>query len=168
MSIRLNLHHENKSVEVTLETAKQSQLIKGLFEEFPPEPGMEVPIPEMNDVSVDLFERTIAFMERRSRIPMKEIQKPLFITLQECVDLEDYQTVSDLDFHSLGKLLKLSTYLNVPDLVDLIGARLADMIRDLTPEQLAEKLGVNYRDVISEEEENQVRKNVEESLAQYN
>jgi len=159
---------ETQVVQTTLKAAQQSLLLKGMFE-------------EMNEVTVDLtgipiyaqdvslvnLQRAVAFMERRAETPMKEIQQPLFMSLRDCVDEEDFQTVAELDYYELGRLLSLASYLNIPDLVGLIGARLAEKIRDITPEQLAQELGVNYRDVISEEEEEAVRKRVEESLAQY-
>ena len=149
--------------------AQQSKLLKGLIEEFSESDLQNESIPiYAEDLTMDNLIRAVAFMARRSAAPMKEIQQPLFVSLSECVDEDDFLTVSDLGFYDLGKLLTLATYLNIPGLVELIGARLAEMIRDITPEQLAQQLGVDYRSVISQEEENAVRKKVEESLAQYN
>ena len=161
--------NESETVQTTFKAAQQSKLLKGLFEEFSETDFQTEAIPIcVENLTMDNLIRAVAFMARRSAAPMKEIQQPLFVSLSECVDEADFQTVSDLGFYDLGKLLALATYLNIPDLVELIGARFAEMIRDITPEQLAEKLGVNYRDVISQEEEDTVRKNVEDSLAQYN
>jgi hypothetical protein len=161
--------NETETVKTTFKVAQQSKLLKGLFEEMNEQVMNLDAIPiYAEDLTMDNLIRAVAFMVRRSAAPMKEIQQPLFVSLSECVDEADFLTVSDLGFHDLGKLLTLATYLNIPDLVELIGARLAEMIRDITPEQLAEKLGVDYRSVISQEEEDAVRQKVEESLAQYN
>lgn len=164
-----------KTVKTTIKAAQQSVLLKGLFEE------MESGFIEDNMSAIPIFGEeedleklhetlkiAISFMELRAETPMNEIQKPLFMTLKECVGDQFFAIVGTLDYASLGRLLSLSFYLNIPDLTELIGARLAEMIQNITPQQLAEQLGVNYRDVISEEKEAAVRKQVEDSLAQYN
>jgi hypothetical protein len=164
-----------KTVNTTLAAAQQSILLKGLFEEM--ESGFVGEITEAIPVYVqdtdeeralNTLKVAVSFMEYQSVTPMKEIQKPLFMTLRECVGDQFFNIVGSLDYSALGYLMSLAAYLNIPGLTELIAARLAEMIRDITPQQLAVQLGVNYRDVISEEEEAAVRKRVEDSLAQYN
>jgi hypothetical protein len=172
--VRLQAHDDStKTVETTLKVAQQSTLLKGLFEEFTDEAMFSEPIPIYaqdtdSERVLSTLKIAISFMELQAETPMREIQKPLFMSLRECVGDQFFGIVGSLDYSTLGHLMSLAAYLNIPGLMELIGARLAEMIRDITPQQLAEQLGVNYRDVISEEEEAAVRKRVEDSLAQYN
>jgi hypothetical protein len=174
--ITLMIQEDNtKTVQTSLKAAQQSILLKGLFEEL--ESGFvegsteAIPIYAQEtdkDRALETLKVAVSFMELQAKTPMNEIQKPLFMSLRNCVGDQFFGIVGDLDYSTLGRLMSLAAYLNIPGLLELIGARLAEMIRDITPHQLAEQLGVNYRDVISEEEEAAVRERVEASLAQYN
>lgn len=174
VTLQIN-ENSTKTVKTTLATARQSVLLKGLFEEVEATNIQEnvdvVPVFVQDtdeDRALETLKIAVSFMELQVKNPMKEIQKPLFMSLKDCVGDEFFGIVGSLDYSTLGHLMSLAAYLNIPGLMELIGARLAEMIRDITPQQLAEQLGVNYRDVISEEEEAAVRERVEDSLAQYN
>lgn len=153
----------NQTVEISYKAAIQSTLLKGLIEELGQESWPE-PIPVMcEDYQLEDLKTVVEFLERHADKPMASIPQPLYKPLREFVDQEDFETVN-VDFENIDKIrrmINLAIYLNISGIYELCIARLVDMSSDMTPQELADKLHMVYRDVITDEMEEEIMRGLD-------
>ena len=121
------------------------------------------------DYQFEDLQTVVAFTERHVDKAMKPIPHPLYKPLREFVDQEDFETVT-VDFDNIDKIrrmLNLAIYLNIHGIYELCIAKLVDMSSNTSPQDLADKLQLVYRDVITEEMEEEISREIDVKFSKW-
>jgi S-phase kinase-associated protein 1 len=139
---------------VNVDVAKQSILLRGLFEEFQDNSYTTEIIPVENIRSV-ILQKIIEYMEYIHINPPSIINKPLNNPdLRNILSDWEYKFVYVED-SILFELIVASTYLNIPSLTDLVSAKIASYMVNKTTEEIRIRFGIESD--LSEEEEQKIR-----------
>lgn len=141
---------DGKEVEVAVDVACMSTLIKNMVEDS----GTDEAIPLPN-VKSEILEKVIEYCKHHKDNPPEEIAKPLKTSnLEEVVSQWDAAFV-DVEQDKLFELILAANYLDIKSLLDLTCAKVASMIKGKTPEEIRKQF--NIVNDFTPEEEAQVR-----------
>jgi len=144
---------EQAKVEVTWKAACMSELIKQMLQDDGDED--EVPEIPLLEVSKDILEKVVLFLNKHRDDPMKKIEKPIkTANMSEIVDKWDADFI-ELDQEPLFKLILAANYLDIPDLLDLGITKFCTMIKDKDANEVKKLLNIDPS--ITPEEERLVR-----------
>ena len=142
---------DGKTLEVEDSCFRLSKVLSELVNDFP-EPEKELPI---NDVTEDTLKKIITYLEhyKDPEVKPKDIPKPLpGPDLKLILDDWDYKYIIDLTLPKCVDLINGANYLNIPELVALVSARLASEMINCEVEEAREKFGITS-DMTEEEKE---------------
>jgi len=112
-----------------------------------PQDGVDLP-----KVSPHVLKKVISFCEYYVTDPMNEIPKPLKKELKEYVQEWYAQFLDSMDEDALADVIMAANYMDVRPLLNLTCAKVAIIIRDMSPEEIREKYNIK-NDFTPEEEE---------------
>ena len=140
-------------VEVTRKAACMSELIKSMLaDDDDPNEVPEIPLLE---VSKDILDKVVVFLNKHRDDPMKTIHKPISTSnLKDIVSEWDADYI-DLEQEQLFKVILAANYLDIPSLLDLGITKFCTMIKDKDVDEVKEML--NIEKGITPEEERLVR-----------
>ena len=141
---------EGDKFKVKKKIAEFSNLAKVMLSQNKDDEDLfEIPLP---NVSSDVMVKVIEFSNYHvTNGPMKQIQKPLQSTnMEKIVDEWDAQFVNNLNGNIFSKLIKAAYYLEIKSLLVLLLAKVASMIKGMTPEEIRQTFKVK-RDFTQQE-----------------
>lgn len=118
----------------------------------------EIPLPNLTG---DVFEKVLTYMNHHVDNPAKPIEKPLKSDKMAEVleDPFDVEFIKDTPLEMDFRLLLAANYLNIDGLLDLMCGKVASRLKGLTPEQIHEKYGIVT--TLTKEEEAQLLREAE-------
>lgn len=140
--------NDDKIICITREAVKQSKLINEMLQEDDDDVA-EVPLME---IDFETLQKVVMFMKHHEHDPMTMIPAPLPKSeLTNYVSSWDYFFVNHrqkdkpnwLDGPPLLALGFASDYLDIPPLLELVGAMIASVIRDMEPDEIYEMFGID-------------------------
>jgi S-phase kinase-associated protein 1 len=137
---------DGDEVEVDVEVAQKSVLIKGLIDDS----GVEEQIPLPN-VKRPILEKVIAFCTHLKDHQPPEIEKPLRSTDMASVVDPWYAEYINLEQEVLFELIMASNYLDIKPLLELACAKVASLIKNKTIEEIRKFFNIE-NDFTPEEE----------------
>ena len=142
---------EGESLEVDLEVAQQSVILKNMIEDT----GKEDSIP-LNNLKLSTLKKVIEFCEHHKDVKLKPIDKPLRTNnLAEVVD-KWYAEFIDLEkTDDIIDIVIAANYLDIDALTELSCAKLATLIKGKSTEEIRKKFGIEND--FTPEEEAQIR-----------
>ena len=132
---------DGKTVEVEDSCFKLSKVLSNLVNDFP-EPEKELPI---NDVTEDTLKKIITYLEhyKDPEVKPKDIPKPLpGPDLKLVLDDWDFNYITPLSLQECVDLINGANYLDIPELVTLVSARLASEMLNCEVEEARAKFGI--------------------------
>ena len=139
-----------KGYPIQKKTAMLSNLVKTVLDQDPS--SKEVPLPNVKGA---ILKKVIAYMEYHVTKPAKEIKKPLnsseMIDVVEAWDADFVNVSQDILF----ELILAANYMDIKSLLDLTCAKVANMMKGKSPEQIRKLF--NLTNDFSPEEEEAVR-----------
>ena len=115
---------------LSLEAANGSEVIKNLIKDFP---GEEINFENIPD---DILTKIIEYLEHHKSIPPKKIPMPLpKKDFKECVDQWDYEFIN-IELEKIFEIMMAANYMHIQSLLDLTSAKIADVIRGKSPEEI--------------------------------
>jgi S-phase kinase-associated protein 1 len=136
-------------VEITRKAACLSELIKSMLQDD--DDPNEVPEIPLLEVSKDILDKVVLFLNKHRDDPMKDIPKPIHTSdLSELVSEWDVQYI-DLEQEQLFKVILAANYLDIPPLLDLGITKFCCMIKDKGVDEIKEMLNIE-KDITPEEE----------------
>lgn len=140
-------------VEVTRKAACMSELIKSMLQDD--DDPNEIPEIPLLEVSKDILDKVVIFLNKHRDDPMKDIPKPIpTADIRELVSEWDANYI-DLEQEQLYKVILAANYLDIPQLLDLGITKFCCMIKDKDVDQVKEMLNIDKG--ITPEEERLVR-----------
>lgn len=116
---------DGEIVEVDVDVAEKSVLIKGLIDDSGTED--EIPLP---NVKKPILERVVTFCEHLKNHQPPEIEKPLRSTDMSVVVDQWHSDYINLEQEELFELIMASNYLDIKPLLELACAKVASMIKN--------------------------------------
>jgi len=140
-------------VEISRKAAVMSKLIEQMLQDDDdPDEIPEIPLME---VSKEILDKVVEFLNHHKDDPMRDIQKPITTNdLKSIVGEWDARYI-DLEQEKLFKVILAANYLDIPSLLDLGICKVACMIKGKDPEEV--KKMFNIEPDITPEEEKMVR-----------
>ena len=139
--------------EISCAAARVSALLASMIDDEDDEKVIEIPLPNVRGRVLALV---AAFCKEHANSPMPEIEKPLKCSnLSEVVSQWDSDFV-DIEMELLSELMVASNYLDLKCLLHLTCAKVALMIRGLTPKEIRKQF--NLVNDFTPAEEDAVRK----------
>ncbi len=132
---------DGKTLEVEDSCFRLSKVLSELVNDFP-EPEKELPI---NEVTEDTLKKIIEYLEhyKDPKVNPKDIPKPLpGPDLKLILDDWDYKYIIDLTLPKCVDLINGANFLNIPELVALVSARLASEMINCEVEEARAKFGI--------------------------
>jgi hypothetical protein len=129
-----------------------SGFLREMFEQDPETTTVSLP-----KVSNEMLTKIIGYMVSHGTNIPEEIEKPLSSSnLKDCgVDDFDVQLVN-LNDEQMEQLLNAVHYMLIPSLIDLVSAKYASILKDLTPEQIRTRYNITR--VVTPEEVEKIKK----------
>jgi S-phase kinase-associated protein 1 len=146
-------NQDNVKVEITRKAAYMSELMKSMLADD--DDPSEVPEIPLLEVSKDILDKVVEFLNRHKDDPMKEISKPIQTNnLVEIVGDWDANFI-DLEQEKLFKVILAANYLDIPSLLDLGICKIACMVKGKEPDEVKKMFNIELD--ITPEEEKMVR-----------
>jgi S-phase kinase-associated protein 1 len=143
---------DSVKVTITRKAAMMSELIKSMLADDDDADAPEIPL---LDVSKEILEKVVEFLNKHKDDPMKEIQKPIQTNkLEEIVGEWDAKFI-DLEQELLFKVILAANYLDIPSLLDLGICKVACMVKGKEPDEVKKLFNIDPD--ITPEEEKMVR-----------
>jgi S-phase kinase-associated protein 1 len=140
-------------VTISRKAACMSELLKSMLADD--DDPKEVPEIPLLDITKDVLDKVVEFLNRHKDDPLKEITKPITNNnIKEIVSEWDAKFV-DLEQEPLFRLILAANYLDIPSLLDLGICKLACMVKGKEPDEV--KKMFNIEPDITPEEEKLVR-----------
>lgn len=133
------------STKVSRDVMTQSLFIKDLLED---QEEQQVHLP---GVDSKILEKVIAYLTHHKDNKATELEKPLKNKLEDSISKWDKEFL-EMDQPTLLEVIMAANYLNIKDLLELTCAKVADMIKGKTPQQIRDMFGIE-NDFTPEEEE---------------
>jgi len=140
---------DGEVVEVEVEIAEKSVLIKGLIDDSGTDD--EIPLP---NVKRPILERVIVFCEHLKNNQPPEIEKPLRSTDMSVVVGAWFADYCNLEQEELFELIMASNYLDIKPLLELACAKVASMIKNKSVQEIRKFF--NIENDFTPEEEQQI------------
>jgi S-phase kinase-associated protein 1 len=135
---------------ISEKAAKRSHLIRGIIEDYPDDP--EVPL---HNVKGNILQLIIKYLEYYKDSDPKEIERPLPTNnFNECIDSWDFQFI-DLELDVIFEIVLAANYMDIKPLMELASAKVANIIKGKTPEEIRKTF--NIQNDFTPEEEAQIR-----------
>ena len=147
MSVILETNDGN-TYTIKREYAMHSNLIKSYIEDNDDENIKFY----LKNVNTENLEHIIEFIKYFSVEPMTDIPKPLISTNMSEYVQEWYSNFVDKEQDKLMELILAANYMDIKPLLNLCCAKVATMIKDLTPKEIREKFNIE-NDFTSKKEE---------------
>jgi len=134
---------------VSSEFAKMSPLVRSLIKNEDLTGEKQVVLPEVESLTLA---KVLEFCAHYDEEPMKYIEAPLKnADLYQVVQEWYAKYITDLNNDNLFKLTLAANYLDVSQLIDLCGAKIASMMKDKTVEEIRQNFDI-VNDFTPEEE----------------
>eukprot|EP00916_Digyalum_oweni_P025274 GHVL01041651.1.p1 GENE.GHVL01041651.1~~GHVL01041651.1.p1 ORF type:complete len:164 (-),score=29.34 GHVL01041651.1:110-601(-) len=145
---------DNDIIEALVRNVSRSTLISNIIEDA----GIEEEIP-LIQVSTETLKKVLLYCNHWVSNEPPEIAKPLVDStpLKNQIDDWDHDFVAELSKQQLLDLILAANFLNIPTLLDLLCAKLADQIRGKSPEEIRTFLGIT-NDYTPDEEQQMLDK----------
>lgn len=144
---------KDNKVEITRKAANMSELMKSMLaDDEDPDEIPEIPLLE---VSKEILDKVVQFLNYHKDDPMREIQKPIVTNDLKAIVGEWDANFIDLEQETLFKVILAANYLDIPSLLDLGICKVACMVKGKEPEEV--KKMFNIEPDITPEEEKMVR-----------
>lgn len=140
---------DGEVVEVDVDVAEKSVLIKGLIDDSGTDD--EIPLP---NVKKPILERVIVFCEHLKNNQPPEIEKPLRSTDMSVVVGQWHADYINLEQEELFELIMASNYLDIKPLLELACAKVASMIKNKSVQEIRKFF--NIENDFTPEEEQQI------------
>jgi len=135
---------------VSKKAACLSDLVKCMIEDDDDEQVSEIPLEE---VSKDILELIVEFLNKHENDPMKEIPKPITTNnIHELVGEWDANFVDKLDVNVLFSLMTAANYMDIPSLLDLTLTKLACLVKGKTLPEVKMTFNMQEVDISAAEE----------------
>jgi len=115
---------EGTELEVDLETAQMSVLIKSMIDDSGPEE--DIPLP---NVKKSILEKVIEFCQHLKEQPLQEIEKPLKTNNLREIVAPWYAEFVEVEQEMLFEIVLAANYLDIKQLLELSCAKVASMIK---------------------------------------
>ena len=137
---------EGDELEVDIETANMSVLIKSMIDDSGPDE--DIPLPNVKKV---ILEKVIEFCKFLKENPFREIEKPLkTANLRDIVD-PWYADYIDIEQETLFEIVLAANYLDIKQLLELSCAKVASMIKGKSVQEVRNLFSIQ-NDFTPEEE----------------
>jgi len=140
-------------VTISRKAACMSELMKSMLADD--DDPTEVPEIPLLEVSKDILDKVVEFLNKHKDDPMKEIAKPIQTNDIVAIVGEWDAKFIDLEQEPLFKVILAANYLDIPSLLDLGICKLACMVKGKEPDEV--KKMFNIEPDITPEEEKLVR-----------
>jgi len=140
---------DGEIVEVDVDVAEKSVLIKGLIDDSGTDD--EIPLP---NVKKPILEKVIKFCEHLKSNQPPEIEKPLRSTDMSQVVGQWHAEYINLEQEELFELIMASNYLDIKPLLELACAKVASMIKNKSVQEIRQFF--NIENDFTPEEEQQI------------
>ena len=140
---------DNLTLKVPKQFILMSQLIKDMLEEDDEDEEVKIPIPNVDSKALA---KVIEYCKEHYNNRAHEIEKPLKGNLEDVISSWDNEFLN-VEQSLLIELVMAANYLNLKDLLDLVCAKVASLIKGKKPEQIREMFGIE-NDFTPQEEEN--------------
>ena len=111
----------------------------------------EQPVIHVHNVESEALKKIIDYVEYHDIYPAEEIEKPLRGKVEDVICDWDKKFL-EMDYSLLIELIMASNYLDMKNLLDLTCAKIANLIKGKSPEQIKDMFGIE-NDFTPEEEE---------------
>ena len=122
---------DGETVEIDINVAEKSVLIKGLIDDSGTEE--EIPLP---NVKKPILDKVVQFCTHLLDNAPPEIEKPLRSTDMSAVVADWYAKFINLDQEVLFELIMASNYLDIKPLLELASAKVASMIKNKSVQEI--------------------------------
>ena len=140
---------DGEEVEIDIDVAEKSVLIKGLIDDSPEE---QIPLP---NVKRPILEKVIDFCKYLKDHQAPEIEKPLkSVDLASNVDDPWYVDYINLEQEDLFELIMASNYLEIRPLLELACANVGSLVKNKSIQEIRKFF--NIENDFSPEEEQQI------------
>ena len=137
---------DGETVEIDINVAEKSVLIKGLIDDSGTEE--EIPLP---NVKKPILDKVVQFCTHLLDNAPPEIEKPLRSTDMSAVVADWYAKFINLDQEVLFELIMASNYLDIKPLLELASAKVASMIKNKSVQEIRQFFNIE-NDFTPEEE----------------
>jgi S-phase kinase-associated protein 1 len=125
-------------------------------------PDSSNPVIELKYISSEVVEKIVDYLVHHSKVPPKDIPKPLPTPdLASHVDAYDLKFV-DVDQDTMFQTLLAANFMDIAPLLNLMCAKVASLMKGKTPEEIRKTF--NIRADYTPEEEEHVRKEYQDLL----
>ena len=137
---------DEQKFEIDIESAKQSELLKGLIDNSKPDQTISI-----IDVKSDTLKKIVEYLTHYKGVEPKSIPKPLpSSNLSDSLDEWDINFINGIEPDNLYDLINGANYMTINSLIDLACAKIASLMKDKTVEEMRTML--NTECDLSEEE----------------
>lgn len=148
---------DNVLYKVNIDVAKQSILLKGLFEEFQNMELTDEIIPVF-DVRSEILKKIIEYIEyHHNNLPTKIIKPLICSDLKIILSKWEYSYI-DVEDSIIFELILASNYLNIPSLTDLLSAKIATFMLNKSAQEIRTRF--NLKSDLTDEEVQNIHKEI--------
>ena len=124
---------DNQKIEIDTESAKKSNLLKGLIVDFN---SQQEPI-QIPDIKSDILNKVVEYLTYyKDKIP-KDIPKPMpSANLNEIIDDWDVKFINSMEIDNVFDLINAANYMDIPTLIDLACAKVASLLKGKTAQEI--------------------------------
>ena len=137
---------EGDEIEVDLETANMSVLIKSMIDDSGPDE--DIPLP---NVKKNILEKVIEFCQHLKENPLQEIEKPLKTANLRDIVAPWYADFIEMEQEILFEIVLAANYLDIKQLLELSCAKVASMIKGKSVQEVRNLFNIQ-NDFTPEEE----------------
>lgn len=163
----IDLHLEEKFEEdtkfkISAKAASNSLTIKGLIEDYPEDKSFVINTIKKNAILKKVVEYLNHIHEKPKEI--STIEKPLKSNnFEKCISQWEKEFLN-IDINEIIELYQAASFLNIRPLIDLIAAKCASRIRDITTEIIRKEFKIGK---LTDDEEQFIRKQKEDLINYY-
>ena len=145
--IRVKSQVDQSVIEISKNSAKKSEMLKGLLNDYPDSPELTV-----NEVNGKALEKIKEYLDHYEKEEPKDVQRPFKSKdLKECLTEFDYNFVNSFEnYDELKNLLLAANFMNIKSLINLLSATIAHKIKGFNTSDVRNTFGIKE---LNQEEE---------------
>ena len=139
---------DNQKIELDVESAQKSHLLKGLMTDFNSQQQEPIQLP---DIKYDILKKVVEYLTYYKDKTPKDIPKPMpSANLSEVIDEWDVNFINSIELDNVFDLINAANYMDISSLLDLSCAKIASLMKGKSAQEIRTMFNIECD--LSEEE----------------
>ena len=125
---------DNQKIELDVESAQKSHLLKGLMTDFNSQQQEPIQLP---DIKYDILKKVVEYLTYYKDKTPKDIPKPMpSANLSEVIDEWDVNFINSIELDNVFDLINAANYMDISSLLDLSCAKIASLMKGKSAQEI--------------------------------